>query len=59
MFNEQIDEKYIVHMDGTSDGTQIKYYKNSCWYKEDNSGNEGMVEFLVSKFSYIYRFKCR
>lgn len=50
MFNEQIDERYIVHMDGTSDGTQVKYYKNNYWYKEDNSGNEGIVEFLVSKF---------
>lgn len=49
MFNESIDEKYIVMQQGTSEGTQIKYYKDGYWYKKDNRGNEGYTEYLVSK----------
>jgi hypothetical protein len=54
MFNERIDASYIVKQEGTSEGTQIKYYKNGYWYKKDNRGHEGLTEYLVStllKFS--------
>lgn len=37
-------------MDGTSEGTQVKYRKGDYWYKEDNRGREGLTEYLVSHF---------
>ena len=49
MFNEKIDEKYIVMQEGTSEGTQIKYYKDGYWYKKDKNGAEGLSEYLASK----------
>lgn len=50
MFNEKIDNQYIVMQGGTSEGTQIKYKKDGYWYKKDNRGCEGHTEYLVSKF---------
>ena len=50
MFKENIDNEYIVRQEGTSEGTQIKYRKDDFWYKKDNRGNEGRVEYLVSRF---------
>ena len=44
-----IDEKYRVIIDGTSDGTQDKYFKDGIWYKTDRYGGEGHNEALVSK----------
>jgi hypothetical protein len=49
MFTETIDESYVVTQVGTSEGTQIKYYKDGFWYKKDNRGNEGLTEYLVSR----------
>lgn len=49
MFNEKITKDFLVDTEGTSDGTQLKFYKNGFWYKEDNEGCEGEVEYLVSK----------
>ncbi|MDE6627466.1 MAG: hypothetical protein K2K56_14010 [Lachnospiraceae bacterium] len=49
MFREDVEEEYIITQIGTSEGTQIKYKKDGFWYKKDNRGNEGMVEYLVSK----------
>lgn len=49
MFDEYVDEKYIVYQEGTSEGTQIKYKKDKFWYKLDSQGNEGLCEYLVSK----------
>lgn len=49
MFKEIIDESYIINQSGTSEGTQVKYYKKGFWYKKDNRGREGYVEYLVSK----------
>lgn len=49
MFYETIDEEYIVTQNGTSEGTQIKYYKDGFWYKKDSRGKEGLTEYLVSK----------
>ena len=48
MFEVNIDEKYIINQHGTSEGAQIKYYKDGFWYKIDNRGNEGLAEYLVS-----------
>lgn len=50
MFSEKISNEYIVTQQGTSEGTQIKYKKGDYWYKKDNRGNEGLVEYLVSNF---------
>lgn len=44
----EIGPEYIVQESGTSDGTQIKYYKDDKWYKVDRYGGEGQVEELVS-----------
>jgi hypothetical protein len=49
MFSETISTEYIVTQNGTSDGTQIKYFKDRYWYKEDNRGNEGLAEYLASR----------
>lgn len=49
MFNVQISDSFLVDTEGTSDGTQLKFYKDGYWYKENNEGQEGKVEYLVSK----------
>ena len=49
MFNVKITDDFLVDTEGTSDGTQLKFYKDGKWYKEDNEGCEGEVEYLVSK----------
>lgn len=35
MFYEEPDTFYMADMSGTSEGTQIKYYKDGYWYKQD------------------------
>lgn len=50
MFKEKIGNEYIVIQEGASEGTQIKYKKDNFWYKKDNRGQEGLTEYLVSKF---------
>lgn len=49
MFQERIDDAYIVTQTGTSEGTQIKYKKGEYWYKKDSRGKEGLAEYLVSR----------
>lgn len=49
MFLEKVEEEYIITQMGTSEGTQIKYKKDGYWYKKDNRGKEGLVEYLVSR----------
>lgn len=49
MFNVELSEEYIVRCGGTSEGTQVKYFKDGYWYKEDHSGREGLAEYLVSR----------
>lgn len=44
----EIGPEYLVMESGTSDGTQIKYFKDNNWYKIDRYGGEGQVEELVS-----------
>ncbi len=48
MFDERITEDFLIDTEGTSDGTQLKFFKDGYWYKEDNEGCEGEVEHLVS-----------
>lgn len=48
MFDIKITDDFLVDTQGTSDGTQLKFYKDGYWYKEDNEGCEGEVEYLVS-----------
>lgn len=43
MFREYLSEDNIVLIDGTSEGTQVKYRKGDYWYKEDNRGREGLA----------------
>jgi hypothetical protein len=43
-----LDSEYMVITDGTSDGTQDKYFKDNIWYKTDRLGHEGEAEHLVS-----------
>lgn len=50
MFNVTIDDEYIINDEGTSEGTQVKYKKDGFWYKKDHRGNEGLCEYLASKF---------
>lgn len=49
MFNIKISDDFLIDTEGTSDGTQLKFFKDGYWYKEDNEGCEGEVEYLVSK----------
>lgn len=48
MFQTELNNEYIVQESGTSEGTQIKYKKDGYWYKLDNRGREGIVEYLAS-----------
>lgn len=66
-FNEGIEQielgpEYLVYIDGTSDGTQDKYFKDGIWYKPDKLGTEGYNEYFASeilkctnldKFKYV------
>lgn len=45
----QIPAQYLVTDNGTSDGTQEKYYYQNRWYKVDRYGGEGAVEELSSQ----------
>ncbi|MBQ4059725.1 MAG: hypothetical protein IJD40_12480 [Lachnospiraceae bacterium] len=44
-----IGQEYAVNIDGTSDGTQDKYYKDGIWYKTDRFGGEGFNEYVASR----------
>lgn len=48
MFNVEISSEYRVYTVSGSKGSQVKYFKDDFWYKEDNLGVEGFVEYLVS-----------
>lgn len=43
-----IEDNYLVRDKSSSDGSQIKYYKDNKWYKIDNCGGEGESEYLSS-----------
>lgn len=48
MFDITLNDDLTVNIDGTSEGTQTKFYDNGYWYKTDTF-EEGIVEYLVSK----------
>lgn len=48
-FNVNFTDDLLVDTEGTSDGTQCKYYSGGYWYKTNNEGEEDLVEYLVSK----------
>lgn len=48
MFDITLSKDKIVNIDGTSEGTQIKFYDSGFWYKTDIC-DEGVVEYLISK----------
>lgn len=48
MFDLKLNDDLIVDIDGTSEGTQTKFYNKGYWYKTDTF-DEGFVEYLVSK----------
>ena len=48
MFDLSLSDDLVVNIDGTSEGTQTKFYDKGYWYKTDTF-EEGMVEYLVSK----------
>lgn len=49
MFDVILDNEYLVDIEGTSEGTQVKFHKDSYWYKLDSYGGEGIAEELCSK----------
>lgn len=49
MFDVKIGKEFLVDTDGTSDGTQLKYFHDGFWYKEDSAEREGIVEYYVSR----------
>ena len=55
----ELGSEYLVLDSGTSDGTQVKYYKDNKWYKIDRYGGEGQVEELASQvLSFSNLSKC-
>lgn len=44
----ELANEYIINTDGTSDGSQTKYYKDGIWYKVDRFGGEGEAERLCT-----------
>lgn len=49
MFDIEIGNEFLVDTQGTSDGTQLKFFYDGYWYKEDSAEREGIVEYYVSK----------
>lgn len=43
-----LDTKALVMVQGSSKGTQPKYYDDGYWYKANSEGYEGLAEYLVS-----------
>lgn len=43
-----IDDKYIIRDKSTSDGSQVKYFIDNRWYKQDYFGGEAESEYLAS-----------
>lgn len=46
--NYILSPQALVMVQGSSKGTQPKYYDNGYWYKANNVGYEGLAETLVS-----------
>ena len=48
MKDYKLSAEALVMIQGSSAGTQPKYYDNGYWYKTNNAGYEGLSEYLVS-----------
>jgi len=48
LFSVDLSEDCRVLADGTSDGTQDKYFFEDYWYKKDRYGGEGEAEYLAA-----------
>ena len=48
MFDVNLSSDTAMNIDGSSEGTQLKFFCDGYWYKQDVS-QEGIVEYLVSK----------
>ncbi len=46
--NVILDKTYIRNMDNSSKGTQLKFFKDGVWYKQNRTGYEGTAEALCS-----------
>lgn len=49
MFDLKVTDDFLVDTDGTSDGTQMKYFADGYWYKTNHEGEEDLVEYLSSE----------
>jgi len=59
MIDYKLSPEALVMVQGSSRGTQPKYYENGYWYKINNVGYEGLAERLVSvvlKYSNVKDF---
>ena len=43
-----LEKEYIRNMENSSKGTQLKYFKDHIWYKQNSMGYEGKAEALCS-----------
>ena len=48
MFRIELGKDTVVNIDGSSEGTQNKFFYKNMWYKTD-TGEEGIVEYLISE----------
>ncbi|MCR5419158.1 MAG: hypothetical protein K6E84_09610 [Lachnospiraceae bacterium] len=53
MENIVLGTEFLVMDQGTSEGTQDKYYRDGIWYKADRFGGEGQNEALISELLSI------
>ncbi len=59
MLDYRLSPEALVMVQGSSKGTQPKYYDNGYWYKVNQVGYEGLSERLVSivlKHSNVHKF---
>lgn len=61
-----LEEDYLRDMENSSKGTQLKYFKDNVWYKQNRNGYEGKAETLCSLLlsctdveSYVDYAECR
>lgn len=48
MTNYVLTDNFTYHSSGSSEGTQIKFFKDGNWFKQDLNGYESEAEYLIS-----------